>query len=104
MVDFMSGLGMYLGEVEGFEFHEFPSLEKLAMVTEDELRKAGFGYRSTLHFLISFFIFSVSSRLIFFFSENCLVKKNYELKENKNAENGFCIILGFYSKSVFEFI
>ncbi|XP_031273120.1 N-glycosylase/DNA lyase OGG1 [Pistacia vera] len=46
MVDFVSGLGTYLGEVEGFEFHEFPSLERLAMVTEVELRKAGFGYRA----------------------------------------------------------
>ncbi|CAN6880686.1 unnamed protein product [Brassica oleracea] len=46
MVDFVSSLGLYLGEVEGFEFHQFPSLERLSRVSEDELRKAGFGYRS----------------------------------------------------------
>lgn len=45
MVDFVSSLGLYLGEVEGFEFHQFPSLERLSRVSEDELRKAGFGYR-----------------------------------------------------------
>ncbi|GAV83852.1 HhH-GPD domain-containing protein/OGG_N domain-containing protein [Cephalotus follicularis] len=46
MVDFMSSLGRYLGSVEGFEFHEFPSLERLANVSEIELREAGFGYRA----------------------------------------------------------
>lgn len=46
MVDFVSSLGLYLGEVEGFEFHQFPSLERLSRVSEDELRKAGFGYRA----------------------------------------------------------
>ncbi|KAJ9146269.1 hypothetical protein P3X46_028555 [Hevea brasiliensis] len=46
MVDFISSLGEYLGNVEGFEFHEFPSLERLAMATEQELREAGFGYRA----------------------------------------------------------
>lgn len=45
MVDFVSSLGSYLGTVEGFEFYEFPSLERLAMVSEAELRQAGFGYR-----------------------------------------------------------
>ncbi|KAF2291355.1 hypothetical protein GH714_023180 [Hevea brasiliensis] len=38
MVDFISSLGEYLGNVEGFEFHEFPSLERLAIATEQELR------------------------------------------------------------------
>ncbi|KAE8100695.1 hypothetical protein FH972_018564 [Carpinus fangiana] len=46
MVDFVSSLGDYLGTVEGFEFHQFPSLERLAKVSEDELRAAGFGYRA----------------------------------------------------------
>ncbi|KAF8405699.1 hypothetical protein HHK36_007776 [Tetracentron sinense] len=44
MVDFISSLGDHLGTVEGFEFHEFPSLERLSLVSEAELREAGFGY------------------------------------------------------------
>lgn len=51
MVDFISGLGSHLGNVEGFEFHEFPSLERLSMVSEVELRKAGFGYRLIFNFM-----------------------------------------------------
>ncbi|XP_021604152.1 N-glycosylase/DNA lyase OGG1 isoform X2 [Manihot esculenta] len=46
MVDFISSSGEHLGSVGGFEFHEFPSLERLAMATEQELREAGFGYRA----------------------------------------------------------
>lgn len=46
MVGFVSSLGDYLGAVEGFEFYQFPSLERLAMVSEEELREAGFGYRA----------------------------------------------------------
>ncbi|OVA05256.1 HhH-GPD domain [Macleaya cordata] len=46
MVDFISSLGNYLGTVEGFQFHQFPSLERLSLVSEDELRAAGFGYRA----------------------------------------------------------
>ncbi|PIA47496.1 hypothetical protein AQUCO_01400262v1 [Aquilegia coerulea] len=46
MVDFISSLGEYLGTVEGFDFHKFPSLERLSLVSEDELRAAGFGYRA----------------------------------------------------------
>ncbi|XP_069146847.1 N-glycosylase/DNA lyase OGG1 isoform X5 [Solanum lycopersicum] len=46
MVDFISSLGNYLGAVGGFKFYEFPSLERLAMVSEQELRAAGFGYRA----------------------------------------------------------
>ncbi|XP_042515172.1 N-glycosylase/DNA lyase OGG1 isoform X1 [Macadamia integrifolia] len=46
MVDFISSLGNCLGTVEGFEFHEFPSLERLSLVSEEELREAGFGYRA----------------------------------------------------------
>ncbi|KAL5559656.1 hypothetical protein UlMin_035867 [Ulmus minor] len=46
MVNFVSSLGNYLGSVEGFEFYEFPSLERFSTVTEEELRQAGFGYRA----------------------------------------------------------
>ncbi|XP_059280276.1 N-glycosylase/DNA lyase OGG1 [Lycium ferocissimum] len=46
MVDFISSLGNYLGDVGGFKFYEFPSLERLAMVSEQDLRAAGFGYRA----------------------------------------------------------
>ncbi|XP_007019139.2 PREDICTED: N-glycosylase/DNA lyase OGG1 isoform X1 [Theobroma cacao] len=46
MVDFVSSLGTYLGSVCGFELHEFPSLERLSAVSEEELRRAGFGYRA----------------------------------------------------------
>lgn len=45
MVDHVSSLGTYLGSVEGFQFHAFPNLEQLSLVSEEELRKAGFGYR-----------------------------------------------------------
>uniref|UniRef100_A0A2P2P0P2 DNA-(apurinic or apyrimidinic site) lyase n=1 Tax=Rhizophora mucronata TaxID=61149 RepID=A0A2P2P0P2_RHIMU len=46
MVDLVSSPGNYLGTVEGLEFHEFPSLDILATVTEQQLREAGFGYRA----------------------------------------------------------
>ncbi|KAA8538425.1 hypothetical protein F0562_028029 [Nyssa sinensis] len=46
MVDFISSLGKYLGSVEGYQFHEFPSLDRLSGVSEGELREAGFGYRA----------------------------------------------------------
>ncbi|KAM7253355.1 hypothetical protein ACFE04_025973 [Oxalis oulophora] len=46
MVDFMSSMGSYLGCVEGIDFYEFPTLDRLALVTEQELREAGFGYRA----------------------------------------------------------
>uniref|UniRef100_A0A7C9CR19 DNA-(apurinic or apyrimidinic site) lyase n=1 Tax=Opuntia streptacantha TaxID=393608 RepID=A0A7C9CR19_OPUST len=46
MVDYISSFGDYLGTVEGFDFHEFPSLDRLAMLSEEELREAGFGYRA----------------------------------------------------------
>lgn len=45
MVDFISSLGEYLGSVGEFDFYQFPSLERLAMISESELRGAGFGYR-----------------------------------------------------------
>ncbi|GFP89834.1 n-glycosylase/dna lyase ogg1 [Phtheirospermum japonicum] len=46
MVDFISSKGDFLGNVGGYDFFEFPSLEKLALVSEAELREAGFGYRA----------------------------------------------------------
>ncbi|KAG9458820.1 hypothetical protein H6P81_003328 [Aristolochia fimbriata] len=46
MVGFLSALGNYLGNVEGFDFYEFPSLERLELVSEQDLRIAGFGYRA----------------------------------------------------------
>ncbi|EXB60112.1 N-glycosylase/DNA lyase [Morus notabilis] len=46
MVDFVSSLGNYLGTVEGFDFHEFPSMERLSTLSEQEFRDAGFGYRA----------------------------------------------------------
>jgi len=45
MVDYVSSLGTYLGCVEGFDFHAFPTLEQLSLVSEQQLRNAGFGYR-----------------------------------------------------------
>lgn len=46
MVDFVSCLGEFVGVVDGVEFYKFPSLERLASLTEDELREEGFGYRA----------------------------------------------------------
>ncbi|XP_019438585.1 PREDICTED: N-glycosylase/DNA lyase OGG1 isoform X2 [Lupinus angustifolius] len=46
MVDYVSSIGNYLGSVEGFMFHSFPTLEQLSLVSEEDLRKAGFGYRA----------------------------------------------------------
>ncbi|KAG0480533.1 hypothetical protein HPP92_011391 [Vanilla planifolia] len=46
MVSFLSSFGEYLGNVGGFDFHEFPSLERLSVVSEQQLRDAGFGYRA----------------------------------------------------------
>ncbi|KAJ7965524.1 N-glycosylase/DNA lyase OGG1 [Quillaja saponaria] len=46
MVDYISSLGNYLGTVEGFQFHAFPPLEQLSLISEEDLRKAGFGYRA----------------------------------------------------------
>lgn len=45
MVDFVSSLGNHLGNVEGLDFYEFPSLERLSLISEKEFREAGFGYR-----------------------------------------------------------
>ncbi|KAI4388104.1 hypothetical protein MLD38_000466 [Melastoma candidum] len=46
MVDYLASLGRKLGSVGGYDFYEFPSLECLAEVSEEELRAAGFGYRA----------------------------------------------------------
>ncbi|KAH6782637.1 8-oxoguanine-DNA glycosylase 1 [Perilla frutescens var. frutescens] len=46
MVDFISSKGRFLGNVGGLDFFEFPSPEKLALLSESELREAGFGYRA----------------------------------------------------------
>ncbi|XP_073003636.1 N-glycosylase/DNA lyase OGG1 [Typha latifolia] len=46
MVGVLSSFGRPLASVGGFEFHEFPSLERLSFVSEQELREAGFGYRA----------------------------------------------------------
>lgn len=46
MVDYISCLGNYLGTVGCFEFHTFPTTEQLSLISEEELRKAGFGYRA----------------------------------------------------------
>lgn len=45
MVDFISSKGNFLGNVGGYGFFGFPTLERLTMVSESELREAGFGYR-----------------------------------------------------------
>ncbi|KAM3346778.1 hypothetical protein ACQJBY_021011 [Aegilops geniculata] len=46
MVWTLAGYGERLGEVGGFVFHRFPTVERLAQVSEQELREAGFGYRA----------------------------------------------------------
>ncbi|CAN6232036.1 unnamed protein product [Urochloa humidicola] len=46
MVWTLAGYGEQLGEVGGFVFHRFPTIEQLARVSEQELREAGFGYRA----------------------------------------------------------
>ncbi|KAM0841283.1 hypothetical protein ACQ4PT_059126 [Festuca glaucescens] len=46
MVWTLAGYGEPLGEVGGFVFHRFPTIERLAQVSEQELREAGFGYRA----------------------------------------------------------
>ncbi|KAK4276714.1 hypothetical protein QN277_014832 [Acacia crassicarpa] len=46
MVDYISSLGNYLGTVGGFKFHTFPNMKQLSLISEEELRNAGFGYRA----------------------------------------------------------
>lgn len=45
MVDYISSLGTYLGSVGDFKFYAFPSMDQLSLISEEQLRKAGFGYR-----------------------------------------------------------
>ena len=54
MVDFVSSLGNYLGSVGGFDFYEFPSLDRLSMVSVEDFREAGFGYRFNVLLLLSY--------------------------------------------------
>uniref|UniRef100_A0A0D3F6A3 non-specific serine/threonine protein kinase n=1 Tax=Oryza barthii TaxID=65489 RepID=A0A0D3F6A3_9ORYZ len=46
MVWALAGYGERLGEVGGYQFHQFPTIERLTRVSEQELRDAGFGYRA----------------------------------------------------------
>uniref|UniRef100_A0A1D1Y9E7 DNA-(apurinic or apyrimidinic site) lyase n=1 Tax=Anthurium amnicola TaxID=1678845 RepID=A0A1D1Y9E7_9ARAE len=46
MVGVLSSFGDHLGTVGGFDFHQFPSIDRLAIVSEEQLREAGFGYRA----------------------------------------------------------
>ncbi|KAK2453610.1 putative DNA glycosylase [Trifolium repens] len=46
MVEYVSSLGTYLDHVDGFDFHAFPTLHQLSLVSEQQLRNAGFGYRA----------------------------------------------------------
>lgn len=64
MVDFVSSLGNYLGTVEGFDFHEFPSLERLSTLSEQEFRDAGFGYRLVNIYFSPWFIIYVCFMII----------------------------------------
>lgn len=45
MVDYLSSQGLFLGSVNGIGFHQFPSLEELSPLSEEQLRENGFGYR-----------------------------------------------------------
>jgi N-glycosylase/DNA lyase len=48
MVWMLASYGERLGEVGGFVFHRFPMIESLDHVLKQELRDAGFGYKSAL--------------------------------------------------------
>jgi 3-methyladenine DNA glycosylase/8-oxoguanine DNA glycosylase len=62
MVWTLASYGERRGEVGGFVFHWFPTIESLACVSEQELRDAGFGYRSALGaFLPVAFVFYATS-------------------------------------------
>lgn len=45
MVNYVSSLGTHVGDVGGFQFYAFPTLEQLSSLSEQQLRDAGFGYR-----------------------------------------------------------
>lgn len=46
MTAWLHARGDRVGEVEGFAVRRFPNLERLAEITEEDLRRAGFGYRA----------------------------------------------------------
>lgn len=46
MTAWLHALGPVIGEVEGHVVRRFPDLDRLAGLTEGELREAGFGYRA----------------------------------------------------------
>lgn len=46
MVRRLAAYGPVMGEYKGIPLHRFPTLERLAEVTEEELRGYGFGYRA----------------------------------------------------------
>ncbi|KMZ63578.1 N-glycosylase/DNA lyase [Zostera marina] len=46
MVSSMERFGDFLGNVGGFDFYKFPSIDRLSCISEQQLRDAGFGYRA----------------------------------------------------------
>ena len=46
MVGKLAAYGPVMAEVEGIKLHRFPEPEGIAAITEEELRKAAFGYRA----------------------------------------------------------
>lgn len=69
MVWALASYGERLGEVGGFVFHRFPTIERLARVSEQELRDAGFGYRSVL--VVYFFLLGILCSAISIGSSLC---------------------------------
>ena len=60
MVNVLASYGDYLGTVDLVDFYQFPSVDRLADVSEEELRDAGFGYRLTLVLLFESFMGDIS--------------------------------------------
>ena len=56
MVSVLASYGDYLGTIDLVDFYQFPSVDRLADVSEEELRDAGFGYRLTLVLLFESFM------------------------------------------------
>ncbi|XP_078440978.1 8-oxoguanine-DNA glycosylase 1 [Wolffia australiana] len=46
MVENLASLGECIGTVDGVDFYRFPGVDLLASVSEEDLRRAGFGYRA----------------------------------------------------------
>eukprot|EP00850_Spirogloea_muscicola_P019520 SM000192S04915 [mRNA] locus=s192:254832:258670:+ [translate_table: standard] len=46
MVERLARFGPYLGTLDGVDFHQFPSIDQLSHLKEDDLRADGFGYRA----------------------------------------------------------